>query len=180
MFIKIPKRRHAAMTLVELMVSIAIGGVVLSAVASLSWYTGRSFVALANYAELDAQSRNTLDRMSQKIRQANGMLSYAEHEIVFLYNNGASKLAYVYDKEARTLTETLDDESVVLLEECDSLNFQIFSRNPVFGEFAQFPITTDAASAKLVQVSWTCSRSILGQAVNTESIQSAKIVIRKQ
>jgi hypothetical protein len=39
-------------------------------------------------------------------------------------------------------------------------------------------MVTDAA--KLVQVTWVCSRSILGKKVNTESVQSAKVVIRKQ
>jgi prepilin-type N-terminal cleavage/methylation domain-containing protein len=180
MYIDRPKQRRAGMSLVEMMIAMAIGGIVMSAVASLSWYTGRSFVALANYAELDAQSRNTLDRMSQKIRQASGLLEYDEHEVTFLYNNGASKLIYTYDPDTRILTEILDDEKTELLTECDTLNFQIFSRNPIFGDFAQFPVTTDAAAAKLIQFSWTCSRTILGNKVNTESIQSAKIVIRKQ
>jgi hypothetical protein len=32
--------------------------------------------------------------------------------------------------------------------------------------------------AKLVDVSWLCSRKILGRKVNTESVQTAKIVMR--
>jgi hypothetical protein len=32
----------------------------------------------------------------------------------------------------------------------------------------------------LIEVSWICSRQIFGKKVNTESVQTAKIVIRKQ
>ena len=39
---------------------------------------------------------------------------------------------------------------------------------------------TTATGAKLIKLNWTCSRTILGQAVNTESVQTAKIVMRKQ
>ena len=36
------------------------------------------------------------------------------------------------------------------------------------------------ATAKVIDLSWVCSRSILGQKANTESVQTARIVIRKQ
>jgi hypothetical protein len=36
------------------------------------------------------------------------------------------------------------------------------------------------SAAKLIQVSWICSRDILEARFNTESVQSAKIVIRNQ
>jgi hypothetical protein len=46
--------------------------------------------------------------------------------------------------------------------------------------FEQFPTSAAAGNCKLVSVSWICSRSILGSRLNTESVQTAKIVIRKQ
>ena len=33
-------------------------------------------------------------------------------------------------------------------------------------------------TAKLIDVSWKCSRKIMGEKLNTESVQTAKIVIR--
>ena len=56
----------------------------------------------------------------------------------------------------------------------------MFQRNPIGGTFDQFTNTLTAATCKLVQVSWVCSRKILQGKVNTESVQTSKIVIRKQ
>ncbi|MBI4659259.1 MAG: hypothetical protein HY735_10495, partial [Verrucomicrobia bacterium] len=55
----------------------------------------------------------------------------------------------------------------------------IYQRNPIGGTYDQYP-TGAASTCKLVQLRWICSRKILGVAKNTESVQSAKVVIRKQ
>ena len=55
----------------------------------------------------------------------------------------------------------------------------IYGRNNVSNQFSQF-VTTNVGGAKMVQFTWTCSRTIIGARLNTESVQSAKIVIRKQ
>jgi len=167
------------MTLVELMVATAIGSIVMTAVAALTFYTARSFAALSNYVDLDQKSRNALDRMSQKIRQAYGVTSFNTNAVSLLYLNGTT-LAYTYSPTDRTLTEEVGSEKTTLLQECDALVFEAFARNPIGGTFNQFPATNDTTTIKLLQVSWTCSRTILGAKVNTESVQSAKIVIRKQ
>ena len=66
-----------------------------------------------------------------------------------------------------------------LLIECDYLHFGIFQRNPVGGTYDQYPAATPA-TCKLVQLRWLCSRDLIHSKFNTESVQSAKIVIRKQ
>lgn len=173
----IKKRR--GFTLTELLVASASGAVMLAAVASLIFYTGRSFAAMANYVELDNYSRGALDKMSQQIRQTRGLKSYSTNSLVFEDYDGAD-LAFKYDSSARTLTRVkageADDEP---LKECDELEFLIFQRNPVKGTYNQYPTATPE-TCKLVQLRWTCSRTVLGAKVNTESVQSAKIVIRKQ
>jgi len=65
-----------------------------------------------------------------------------------------------------------------LLTECDSLSFSVFQRNPT-NDFNAVS-TTNATLVKLIQLNWKCSRTIFKSKVNTESVQSAKIVIRKQ
>jgi hypothetical protein len=61
----------------------------------------------------------------------------------------------------------------------DYLTFQIYQRNTVANTYDQFP-TGSVGLCKLISVSWICSRTILGSKMNTESVQTAKIVIRKQ
>jgi len=58
-------------------------------------------------------------------------------------------------------------------------NSLLGTRNPVGGTFSVVS-TTDVSEAKVVHVTWSCSRTIMGARVNTESVQTAQIVIRKQ
>ena len=93
------------MTLTELLVATAAGSIVLTAVASLSFYTGRSVAALANYVELDQDSRKALDTMSQQIRQTSRLLEGSSTRLTFEDYDG-SKLSFIWDAAAKTLTLT--------------------------------------------------------------------------
>ena len=56
-----------------------------------------------------------------------------------------------------------------------------FLKKNDFGKEKSFPLRLAVCrSCKLVQLHWICSRKIFGAKVNTESVQSAKVVIRKQ
>ena len=166
------------MSLVQLLVGTAIASLVLAAVASLSLYSGRTFAALANYVDLDNYSRNALDRMTKEIRQTKSLKSYTTTQLTFK-DFDDTDLSYSYDPTGRTLCRVKNGQSEVFLEECDYLTFSIYQRNPVNGTYDQYPTAT-ATTCKLVQLSWICSRTILGAKMNTESVQSAKVVIRKQ
>jgi prepilin-type N-terminal cleavage/methylation domain-containing protein len=172
------RRRRAGFTLVEVLISSGIAGIVFAAVASLSFYTARSFAALSNYVDLDQRSRNALDQMTTKIRQADGVTDASENSLTFSY--AGTPLVYTYNPSSKLLTEAYQGRTTTLLQECDYFKFELFQRNTAAGTFDQFPVSSDESTVKLVQVSWTCSRTILGQKVNTESIMAAKIVIRKQ
>lgn len=167
-----------AATLVETLVSVSIGGMVIAALCTLSFFSGRSFAAIGNYIELDAKSRNALDVMTKEIRQANA-LTNATPELLEFEDFDRSYLAYRYDSAAKALYRIKGGVTNKLLDGCDELFFGTFQRNPVGGTYDQYPTATPATT-KLIQVTWTCSRQILGKTANTESVQSAKIVIRKQ
>jgi hypothetical protein len=163
------------MTLIEMVVASGIGTLVLSAVAFLSMFSARSFAAMGNYGDLDRKSRNALDIMSKEVRQSRSLTSFSATKLVFV-DNATNTLTYTYDATAHTLTRQKGTEKTVLLTGCDYLNFDISQRNPS-NAFTFYP-TTNASMAKLIDVSWKCSRTILGSKVNTESVQTAKVVIR--
>jgi len=167
------------MTLIELMVAVFIGSLAFTALTYVGIYTTRSFAALGNYMELDKNSRNTLDRMTQVIRESDGVLSWSNHELVVSYGTQPLRFTYIPATKKVLMTETNGTQRL-LLEGCDFLDFQIFQRTSMAGVYDQYPITSDEADAKIVQVSWVCSRSLIGELINSESVQSAKIVIRKQ
>lgn len=170
------------MTLVEILVATAIAGVVLIVVGGLMFYSARSFAALTNYVDLDQRSRNALDRMISEIRQTDGLNGFSSTQLVFANTNSSPPtVTYTYNPTAKTLTKTLNGVSTVLLTECQELQFTIFKRNPIAGTHDLVPADASRPDlVKAIQLSWTCSRDILGKKANTESVQSARVVIRKQ
>jgi len=173
------KKRAFAFTMIELLVAMSIGVLVLAALSVLSIYTMRSFTALSNYMELDKNSRNTLDHMTQIIREADGVLSFDNHNLKLSFH--AMPLSFTYSPDIKQLTMTdTNGNQKIFLKNCDFLDFQIFQRNSMGGTYDQYPATVDESAAKLVQISWICSKALIGNLVNSESVQSAKVVIRKQ
>jgi hypothetical protein len=162
----------AAMTLVELLLAIGIGLTVLASVGALMAFTLRSFVALGNYNELDQASREALDKMSREVRQATNVYAYTTN--IMWLNSGS--LIYWWNPPDRKVYRWSSGNFSVLLEQCDYLRFGVSQRNPS-NNFSFYP-ASDKTTAKLVDVSWTCSRQIFQQKVNTESVQTAKIVLR--
>lgn len=176
------KSRRAGLTLVETLVAVGLSSFIGLAIAFLSFYSGRSFAAMANYVDLEKQSQYALNTMSREIRQADYLASCITNgsyitSLTFSYDG--TPLTYAFNQGARTLTRTYAGSSQTLLKECDFLSFLIFQRNPIGGTYGQYPAATPA-TCKMVQLTWVCSRTILGAKVNTESVQSAKIVIRKE
>ena len=167
------------MTLVEVLIAASIGTLILATAASLMVYNARSLAALTNYADLDRYSRGAVDKLSQDIRQATNVVSFTGTELRLGTSRGRSNIVYTCAPSTNTLSRREGNNTEILLHECDSLTFTVYGRNNVSNTWDQF-VVTNAAGAKLIKLNWTCSRSILGQAVNTESVQTAKIVLRKQ
>jgi prepilin-type N-terminal cleavage/methylation domain-containing protein len=168
---------QSGLSLVELLVSVAVASIVFAAVGSLSLFTTRSFVAMGNYNDLDRVSRNALDTMSREIRQAKQLTGYTSNKLTF-QNQDNSTVVFEYSPGTGKLTRQKGTTTTTLLTQCDLLSFNISQRNPS-NNFSFFPVTgANLATAKLIDVNWRCSRQILGKKVNTESVQTAKIVLR--
>jgi hypothetical protein len=161
-----------------MLVSVAVGGLVLGVVAQIIYFSGRSLAAILNYVDLDHKSDQTLSLMSKEIRQANSLLAATSGSIT-LQDADGTNLQYVYDEGQRKLSRIKGGVTTVLLTECDYLVFSTYQRNPIASSYDQYPVATPG-TCKLIQVTWICSRKVLGTQVNSESVQSAKFVIRKQ
>jgi Tfp pilus assembly protein PilW len=159
----------------------AVAALLMMVVGTLALYSGRSFAALANYTDLDHASRNALDILTRDVRQTQKLSSYETNKLVFVDSDG-QPLTYHYNAADGTLRRIKAGTSRILLTECDYLKFSMYQRNPIDGTYDQYPVSDPATpeTCKLIEVSWICSRQIFGKKVNTESVQTAKIVIRKQ
>ncbi len=166
------------MTLMEMMVAMGISSALLVVIMMITVYTARSFGAISNYVALDRDSRKALDLLTSNIRQADGVLAITTNQLKLSFN--AAELTYTYSPSAKTLSETWNGTTRTILVGCDTFAFSALQRNSVPGSYDYYPATLDESAAKIVQVSWVCSKQLLGNLINTESVQSAKIVIRKQ
>lgn len=178
-------RSRFAFSLIELLVAVAIGGLVMMVIGILSLWSGRSFAAMANYADLDNASRNALDRMTREIRQVNGLNAYtntADMKELALIDSDGQPLYYRYNKAAKTLTRVKSGLSETLLRDCSLLEFNLYQRNNVSNTFNQYQVATGtnaSLTCKVIQINWVCSRQLFpSELLNSESIQTAKIVIR--
>ena len=72
------------------------------------------------------------------------------------------------------------------LTECERWDFALYQRTPQSNQTnVFFPATNrfgtpDPSLCKLIDMSWKCTRSILGQKANTESVQTAQVVLRNK
>src|SRR5438045_7217865 len=97
------KKFRAGFTLVEMMVTLATGLVVVTALALVFFFSNRSFASLTNYLDLDLKTQVALDKMSREIRQVNQLSSYTSNKLVFV-DYDSLKLQYKYDSDSQTLT----------------------------------------------------------------------------
>jgi len=170
------RSREEAFTFVEVMMASGIGLMALLVIMLLSLYSSRSFAAIANYVDMDERSQLALDRMSREIRQAHRLVDYTTSSIT-IEDKNSQPVTFKYDAEARVLVRSSSGVTTTNLTECDSLKFSNYQgtiKSNTFDAYNERYIT----NSRLIQVTWTCSRSILGAKMNTESVPSAKIVIR--
>ena len=172
------QRAAAGFTLLETLVASAIGAVVMSAVMAVTFYTGRSVASLADSVALNNDSRSVIDRMSQRIRQAEDVTAYTTNSITVMVASNA--LTYAWIPAESRLLEIENSVTNTLLENCRELVFEIYRRNPVTNSFDQFPATDNIAEAKLVRVKWTCESSRPGKAAGSSELISSKIVLRSK
>lgn len=174
-------------TMVEMLVSVGLGTILLSGVMILYINGIRSFVAMGNYQNLDAKSCNTLDVLSREIRNSTVLLSYVPSQSLTLSNasarNGLGQINIItYNPTARTLVLKRTGQSdLTNLTECDRWSFAIYNRVPITSSTnISFNAATNATDCKLINMSWKCSRTVLGTKLNTESVQTAQIVLRNK
>jgi Tfp pilus assembly protein PilW len=170
------RRPVAAFTLLEVMIASALALVAMAAVGSFSWFSSRSFVAMTNYVELDQNSQFALDKMSREIRQAHRLDTYSPTSLTFVDAEN-NPLTFTYDADARTLSRVSGGQTNILLTGCDFLQFSKYQHTAISNTFDAYE-PAYVTNTKMIQVSWVCSRKILGAKVNTESVQSAKIALR--
>jgi len=174
------KHRRRGFSLVEYLVTLALTTLVIATGAAVSENFLRAVAFLSNAVDLDAKNRLAIDRISREIRQCEAVDSASGNGLVL--RSGTNRVAFEYHPDTRQLVRSHPDTGTeVYLKGCDYIRFDLF-RRPVptlNGKYDDYPAAS-AANCKIVQVSWVCSRRLLGFEANTGRMQSARVVIRNQ
>lgn len=187
MFIKLSAKWKRAFTLVEVLVSTAILGIVGVAICSVYMTTTRAFISLANYAQLDQINRNAMDYITREIRQAREVVSVTTNSngqiiSVAMINFDGATVNYTFDSGGKRFTRWASDGSgtKTLLSNCKLLQFNVYQRTAITNKFDEYPQLGPNDAIQVVQLTWQASKSAMGGIANSENIQTARVVIRNQ
>jgi len=178
--IRSSNRQAQGWSLIETMVTAVIGTAVLAAVSVTCAFANRTLDAIGNYADLDRQSSNALNLMARDVRQTGGLTNFSSTALWFTNMSDGKLLMYWWNADRQTLNYTNGStgDAGVLLKGCVSMNFSLFQRTPITGTTMTFNPTTNASLAKVVVLEWVCRRTNFMSLANSESVQTAKIVLR--
>lgn len=181
-----PRVKQSGWTLVEMMVAVGVFSISGLALATIFLFCIRSFAAMTNYATLDKYNRHAMDVLTAELRQAQKILNYSSNSTgttLTLLNGAGVNVTYTFDSANKKFTRN-DGNSTVLLTNCNLVAFGLFVRPPASNSFDLYPLNTGSnwqTQVKTVQLTWKTSMNICPTAqINSEDVQTASIVIRKQ
>ncbi len=194
MYIDSASRPARGYTLVEMMVAVGIFSIAAAALASLFLFSVRGFASMANYAVLDQYNRQAMDQLTKEIRQAQAFVDCTSNvttRTLSITNGDGLLVTYTFDSaRQRVMRAASDGSRSILLTNCNLLDFNLYMRPPPPDTnnttFTGYPPVIASGSGwqqtvKVVQLAWKTSMQICPTPiVNSEDIQTACIVIRKQ
>ncbi|HEY0456708.1 MAG TPA: hypothetical protein VGE41_10065, partial [Verrucomicrobiae bacterium] len=115
-------------------------------------------------------------RSTKELRDAQSIVSYSSNQITFINGTNAT-VSYSFSSTNRTLNRIVNNITNQLLTECDSASISVYQRTPIQNTF-DYNAPVDTNEAKVVYLSWNCSRTMVGKKLTTDSAQIGKVVLR--
>jgi hypothetical protein len=172
------RRRSGAWTVVEVLIASGIGalfmvGVVLTSISSI-----RNFAEMYNYTDMNMDSRIAIDEIARNIRGAIGVDVQATN--ILTLTNASGTVTYTWTPSTATLICDQGPSTSTVLTHCDSWQFALYERAPSTNYDNTTNSNPSAVETKLLSMKWTCSRTVMGLKLNTETMQEARIVLRNE
>jgi hypothetical protein len=165
----------------ELLVGVAVSGLVLAAAGSFFLFSLRSFASMANYTDLNSKDRLATDLITRDIRNALSVVAVSLKQIVLQAPPvlASNNVRFTSHPPPRPLPRTDASSSRILLTGVRSCSFSLYQRPATNATYDVFPAAT-ASTAKLVAYQWSCKRKLVGTQTESESVQMAKVSIRNE
>jgi prepilin-type N-terminal cleavage/methylation domain-containing protein len=175
------RRGAAGFSLVEVMVSTVLAGIVLAGILTVFLFLGRSGANIRNYSDMESQARKGLELFAEDVRQASAIV-WTSNTHVTLTVNSAS-VAYVYSSGARTFSRVDAGSNRVLVSGITPGTFTFRSFNVVGAELplvTAADLTAAGSSTKQLQISLEASRTNQTVVAATNTVLSARFILRNK
>ena len=175
------RRARAGFSLIEVMVSTTLAGVVLAGVMTAFLFLGRSGANVRNYSDMEAQARRGLEFFAEDVRQASAIVWSSSTHVTLTVNSAS--VAYVYSSSAGTFSRVDASSNRVLMSGIAPGTFTFRAFNVVGNEL---PLATSAdlaaagSSTKQLQISLEASRTSQTVATATNTVLSARFILRNK
>lgn len=171
-------------TLVELMIAMAISGLVLAGVMSTYLFIARSSVRVSNYTDMEREATLSLEKLGREVRMAEKLVSTGSpvNAVTLTIPNssgtGSHAVTYTYDDSARTLTRISGTETAVIIHDIQSGSFS-FKRFDKQQHSLDLGTSLPDYSTKQLQVTFTIAPHTNGLvASTTKRVISSRFVLR--
>lgn len=184
-------RKKAAYTIVEFMIASFIGMAIVGVIATVSINSAFSYAAMGNYVAMADQSRNAMDVIGREVRDSSTLIAFSTNNPVYLEltNSTSSSIVTIgYDSTNNILFMSKTGQTyLTLLKGCNSWSFSLYNRFPLFtSNSISFCVSTningqlDPSVTKVINMTWKCSRKILGTKIESQSVQTAQVILRNK
>ncbi|MFT3830834.1 MAG: prepilin-type N-terminal cleavage/methylation domain-containing protein [Opitutaceae bacterium] len=172
-------------TLVELMIAMAISGLVMAGVMSTYLFIARSSVRVSNYTDMERAATLSLEKLGREVRMAQKLVSTGTpvNEITLTIPNssgtGTHTVTYTYSSSARTLVRKSGTETTVIIRDIQAGSFS-FKRFDKLQNSLDLPgVALPDYSTKQLQVTLTIAPDTKGLvASTTKRVISSRFVLR--
>jgi hypothetical protein len=176
-----PRFSHKAFTVFEMLIAVSAASILMALVMGLYIFGLRSFNAIGNYTSMDANSRRALDLMLRELRQSSlvlGSQATGTNQWLKVATTIPSAATNTFTWNTTTGDFTWDKTGQSmhkLLTGCTNWSFAFYKRSP--NSSGDFLTTTVSKQTKLINMSWTCTRTNVFR-INTENVITAEVVLR--
>lgn len=172
------RSRQGGGSITEMIVTLGVMVIVGAAFSAFLYSSSQTLMSMYTYAGIDSANQNAINLMTREIRLARRVISINSGNLTIENTNGVA-VTYAYSGSQRTLVRNAGTSSSTLLRDCDAVSFTLCKgEQPV--AFEDFVLATNPAEAKVIDFTWSCSRRINSGAKASDSLASAKIVMRNQ
>ncbi len=168
-------KANRGFTLVELMISATLGGFILTAVLTTFLFLGRSGANVQNYSDMEAQARRALEFFAQDTRQASAITWNSTTSITLTVDGVATNYSFASGTFSRQITGGPVQNLVTGV-----LSFSFKAYSITGTEINLADLAAAGRSTKQLQISLRASRSSRTVATATNTVLSARFILRNK